>query len=301
MADVTSQNPAWRWAVIQESVRGASHLRSGLPNQDAITYRAGTDGEPPIVLAVSDGHGSPKTFRSDIGARLAVETAADTVLKFLSAMGSSPASVIKAAAERLLATEILRDWRRAVSEHLLANPFSAAELDQLEQTAGVSAREAVQKELPHFLAYGATLLVVGVGADFMIFLQIGDGDMLVVRDDVREVQSPIDPDPALMANETTSLCMASAHKRFRSRFQFLQGSAPALIIASTDGYSNSFATQDDFQRVGLDLLGMIESDGLDTVAGGLAGWLAEASHAGSGDDVTLGLICRRDIIGAARR
>lgn len=300
MRDVTSQEPTWRWAVIGESVRGTAHHRSGLPNQDAIAFRAGPDGEAPVVLAVSDGHGSPKCFRSDVGAQLAVKTATDIVFEFLEGMRSSPASAIKAAAERLLAAEVLRDWRRAVSDHLLANPLKAEELDQLEQVAGVAAREAAQTEAQKFLAYGATLLVVGVGVDFIIFLQIGDGDILAVPSGIREVSLPIEPDPSLLANETTSLCMPSAHKVFRSRFQFLQGSAPALLVASTDGYSNSFATPGDFQRVGLDLLGMIESEGLDAVAGDLAGWLAEASRTGSGDDVTVGIICRKDLIGTGR-
>src|SRR5206468_9019924 len=45
-----------RWRVAGASRRGSAHVRSGLPNQDAIKYWASTDGNT-AVLAVADGHG----------------------------------------------------------------------------------------------------------------------------------------------------------------------------------------------------------------------------------------------------
>jgi len=51
--------------------------------------------------------------------------------------------------------------------------------------------------------------------------------------------------------------------------------------------------------VGADLLEIVREEGLETVDGCLESWLHEASAFGSGDDVTLGLLCRADV--SARR
>src|SRR5205823_1610530 len=69
---------------------------------------------------------------------------------------------------------------------------------------------------------------------------------------------------------------------------------PLLILASTDGYSNSFVTDDDFLMIGTDYLQIIRSEGMDAAERELARFLDETSAKGSGDDVTLGLISRTD-------
>jgi serine/threonine protein phosphatase PrpC len=289
-------------------VKGASHQQ----NQDAVAFRVGEGDDPPVVLAVSDGHGSPRSFRSSVGSRFAVEVATEITSEFLDGFRSSAASDIKREAERSLTTELVKRWKEKVKEHFDKEPFRDDELEYLEQKAGPSARRAIDEEVAnatekkgdhddalkaHYLAYGATLLIVAIGARFVFYLQLGDGDILAVSDD-RKVEHPLPPDETLLANETTSLCMGSAQKLFRFRFQSTQNGPPALILASTDGYSNSFSTPDDFDKVGSDLLGFIqgEGDGWDRVERELPSWLNEASQAGSGDDVTLGIICRENVI-----
>src|SRR5262245_28649844 len=63
------------WAAIRGSVRGASHFRGGLANQDAVDVSVAAGGALPAILAVSDGHGSNKCFRSHVGSQFAVEIA----------------------------------------------------------------------------------------------------------------------------------------------------------------------------------------------------------------------------------
>ncbi len=79
MAD--SQEPP-EWRVIGETVPGASHLRAGIPNQDAILQVRESGRGLPLVVSVSDGHGSHKCFRSDRGSRFAVREAAELVGEF---------------------------------------------------------------------------------------------------------------------------------------------------------------------------------------------------------------------------
>ena len=72
------------WKVAHACVRGSSHRRSGLPNQDAAqcTVTPGPQGTVAVAV-VSDGHGSPRHFRSQIGSSLAVSTVARTLQGFL--------------------------------------------------------------------------------------------------------------------------------------------------------------------------------------------------------------------------
>src|SRR2546428_13129367 len=76
------------WHIIGESVKGASHQRSGRPNQDAITWFSTSDNSLPLTLAVSDGHGGAKYFRSDKGASFAVTAARDTLSQFQESLSS---------------------------------------------------------------------------------------------------------------------------------------------------------------------------------------------------------------------
>jgi hypothetical protein len=65
-----------------------------------------------------------------------------------------------------------------------------------------------------------------------------------------------------------------------------------LILASTDGYANSFKTDADFLQIGQDYLDLLRRGGIARVAHELPAFLEEASKLGSGDDITLCLAVR---------
>ncbi|MFQ5554737.1 MAG: PP2C family serine/threonine-protein phosphatase [Acidimicrobiia bacterium] len=277
------------WRAIGASVRGASHARSDLPNQDALAWLPEDATGPVVVLAVADGHGSAKCFRSEVGARFAVEMAGRALDELLAVgrLGSFD-QLTEVAVERLPHT-VVRAWRTAVLSDLEERPFTDTELARLEELEG---SEGVQ-EVGAFpaLAYGSTVLVAAAGDEGVVLFQLGDGDILTVSG-AGEVARPMPVDPRLAGNLTTSLAGATAHDDARVRSLALDGSDLSLVILSTDGYSNSFADDEGFLRVGPDLLDLIRSDGLDAVSSDLSGWLAEASALGSGDDVTVGLLVR---------
>jgi len=282
------------WLILGRSIRGASHVRAGLPNQDAIlcwTQASGADSPPqkglPLILAVSDGHGSAKCFRSDVGAFFAVWAAVQEMLHLLGNQSDlCNLSLIKRTAEERLPQELVRKWEQKMKERIESIPFSSKELDGLEKKEGFVARKAV--EANPLLAYGATLLSVLVTEAFILYLQLGDGDILTVSE-TGEVTRPLPRDERLFANETTSLCSPDAWRDFRVRFQPLV-SPPALILLSTDGYANSFRDEASFLKVGSDLLKIFRSGSLTQVDDCLEMWLNEASQVGSGDDITLGIV-----------
>jgi serine/threonine protein phosphatase PrpC len=266
------------WQVVGESVRGATHERNGLPNQDAIHWLPSSGRGSSVVLAVADGHGSARYPRSHTGANIAVNLATKLIDDFLNSQaGANNLSLIKDATEEWLPRMLVRNWTKAVAENLKADPLSPD-----ESTSVGAADESV--------AYGATLLAAAVTERFALYLQVGDGDILTVSDR-GDVSRPLSKDDRLIGNETTSLCAPEAWRDFRVSFQLLRQSHPALILLSTDGYPNSFRDESGFLQVGSDLLAMIQEHGLAKVQDSLAGWLSDSTRAGSGDDISLGIIC----------
>jgi hypothetical protein len=259
------------WHIASASIRGSSHVRSGLPNQDAVRTETIVGG---AILAVADGHGSAKCFRSHIGSRLAV----DVAVAVLSELDGKPAAEIEASAATLPG-EIVRRWQAAVSADRAASPFTPEET-------------AAQQQRDPLVAYGATLVCVLLGPDYVLYLQLGDGEILTAARETSQVDQPIAADATLIANETTSLCQEDAARNFRVRFQAFDQSPPALILLATDGYPNSFATPAGFRQVATDLLSMLDQDGALSVNAALPGWLEEASQLGSGDDVSVAILYR---------
>ncbi len=101
---------------------------------------------------------------------------------------------------------------------------------------------------------------------------------------------PLRTDDRLIANETTSLCSEQAWRDVRIAFQPTSEATPSLILLSTDGYANSYKTDEDFLKVGSDIQKMIANNGLGYVRDNMESWLKQVSESGSGDDVTLGLL-----------
>ena len=279
------------WQVIGKSVRGASHVRSGLPNQDAIRWAPKSSSAGPLVVALADGHGSAACFRSNVGARLATRVAVDVCQAFLGQPRNwdDLAQVHEQAVAQL--PRALEDrWRAAVEDHLRGRPFAARELNALEQHRGQAARLEVQDN--RWLVYGTTLLTLAASPSCAILLQLGDGDILSVSAG-GQVQRAVPRDARLLGNATTSMCTEAAWKHFRVATLPLTGDAPVMLLLATDGYANSFRDDRDFLQVGSDLLDVIRREGAAEVSRHLEGWLDETSRDGSGDDISLGIVYRR--------
>ncbi|MGJ0607965.1 PP2C family serine/threonine-protein phosphatase [Cylindrospermopsis raciborskii] len=296
MENITQQ----KWRCFGKSVRGTYHWRSELRNQDAIQWYPGhpeTGVGLPVILAVSDGHGSAKSFRSEKGSQFAVSTAIRVIQEFFLATQNSDInfSTLKDGTERLLPQRLVSEWRTFVQQHLQEHPFTDEERQNLVKEDGESAWKAVEDN--NFLAYGATLLAVLVTESFIVYIQLGDGDILEV-DSQGETTRILERDPRLIANETTSLCMNKAWNEFQIHLeQYPKGISkemPALILVSTDGYSNSFSTDEGFFKIGKDYLNMFKSNSAEEVSKKLGDFLEETSDKGSGDDITLGIIRRAE-------
>lgn len=283
------------WRVIGETVPGASHLRAGIPNQDAILQLRESSRSLPVILSLSDGHGSDKCFRSNLGSRFAVKKAVEVIGEFLDARrGAFDLAEIEKEGKEFLGKEFLRRWRKVVEDDLKKKPFTPAELDRLKEKDGEKAVKLVEDN--PLLAYGATSLTIAVEETFVIYLQLGDGRILTVSEK-NEVATPLSEDERLFANETTSLSMAKPETDFRFFVQKITAeNYPALILISTDGYVNSFSEEAGFLKAATDFYEMLGSEGHDFINENLKTWLEEATRMGSGDDTTVGIIYRSNAL-----
>ena len=277
--------------MVGASVLGAIHSRQELPNQDAISWWPESGKEFPLVMSVSDGHGSPKSIRSQIGSRLAVQNSIEILKEFAEA--NPYEENIKKIYERTdkeISKRIEVLWKESVNCHLQQFPFTPQELVVLKQEGAIEPSGSFVGN--KFLAYGATLLGVLLTETYTLYLQLGDGDILNVTVDGK-VCRPIQEDVRNLGNTTTSLCAHSSANEFRITVEDTTSSLTSLILLSTDGYANSFCGESEFFKVGPDLLEIVRSEGVDVIRADLEEWLLETTRMGSGDDITLGIVGRR--------
>ena len=279
------------WSAIGATVQGASHKKNGKPNQDAMGWLPETGISGNLILAVSDGHGSEKSFRSQHGSQEAVRIALKVLHEAISCSAvNTTLSMIKEQFEARLTTQLVQEWVTCIEAHHSENPFTDTELAALRNKGGDHACLTVSRH--PLLAYGATILAVIINERYCCCLQLGDGDIVFISSS-GEASRPLPKDDRLIANETTSLCLEHAWRDFRVNFQPLTEKPPALIMLSTDGYLNSFEYEEGFLKAGGDYLALLTEHGPDVIREQLPDWLDETSRFGSGDDVTVLLASRQ--------
>jgi hypothetical protein len=276
---MTSERLPATWRAMIGTARGAAHDARGLPNQDSaesltVAQAAG------IVVAVADGHGHDRHFRSATGSRLAVRTACAVVEGLAGGAGKPPWSPERAAALRdALPGAIVTRWRQAVALDIAAHPYTAEELSAL-------GRAGDGPDIP----YGSTLLVALVAGGWLVCAQIGDGDLVAVQPD-GGAWSPVSGDELLDGYRTTSLCQPAAVSAFRAAAHDLRAAPLLALLLSTDGYGNAQAEEPWQPVVARDLADLAARHDHGWFAGQLPTWAERcASAAGSGDDATIALL-----------
>ena len=245
------------------TVRGASHVRANMPNQDAIGHAR--EGHW-TFMAVADGHGSSRHYRSDRGAVFAVET----VLSLLRDVTRTRAPDDLGRVLPTLAQDLVAGWRERVEQDIRLSPV---------------------RERPGFeshAVYGATCVAVAVGPEVSLFLQIGDGDVVASGPD-GDVDRAIPLDPQLIGPGTYSLCQPDAIDRVHLRLFAAPHplSRPDFVMASTDGLSKSYPEDAQFLGVVRHVRDALRTTELPALLRQLEPWLAEVSGRGSRDDATI--------------
>lgn len=259
------------WLTLGCSVIGASHVRRGKPNQDAIAIHSD---DKITVIAVSDGHGSDNYFRSEIGSRIAVNAIVRMVEKSEILSGSMRGDLIENNI-RHMKSRYLMLWQDGVDKHLEENPLEG--------------KDEKNSRRP----YGCTILAAIVYKDLGLIMQYGDGDVIGVTDDYST--DLMEEDSRNFGNATlsmTSLTEASLihHKILRVE------EIPDMIMLSSDGVKNSYDDRGDaikqFYKIPLQLKDMLAKNEKDEVLTMLEKALNNITSNGSGDDVTIGFMAK---------
>jgi serine/threonine protein phosphatase PrpC len=276
------------WTALSASVRGSLHESLGKLNQDAVRIHRAADS---IFLAVADGHGNTRSFRSDRGSALATECAVRALRDLMWRNGvDGRLSSIRRQMERRLPQAIINHWHRAVREDIARDPFSPLDFAAFPDKAPVL-KPGHDLPFAAYLAYGATLIVAAMTPRFVAYAQLGDGDILLVNQD-GTVSRPWTREYEFFSTETISLCSHYAAQSFRVRVEPRRAQGPAVVVLATDGYANCFGDDEAFFTVGSDLLTYLRQEGTAFVQERLAHWLSESSRDGSRDDITVGLGAR---------
>jgi hypothetical protein len=327
----TARDRTAGWQVITGSARGAAHRASGLPNQDAVACRDGPGGV--VTVAIADGHGHARHFRSADGSALAVDVACRVVARlaagaggaggagagsragFAGGAGSGAAGAAGGAGSGAAAAGSAGSSAAGAS----AAGAAAALAGRLPGAIVADWRSAVAAQLavrpytaqeqslldlaadPPEVPYGSTLLVAVATADWLVCAQIGDGDMLAVRPDGGIVY-PVAADDRLDGLRTTSLCQPDAVASFRTAAHDLRAVPLAALLLATDGYGNSQAEEPWQPGVGRDLAELAAARSRHWFEEQVPGWAQRcASAEGSGDDTTIALLLHAEVGARAAR
>jgi hypothetical protein len=275
--EVMAGDPGDAWEVLRQDVKG---LRKDY-SQDS--HRAEVTNEGRVaVLAVADGHGSAAHFRSDLGARWAVEAFARCAQEFADLVVDKDTPEDERwrrlhELARELPRRVVRCWRQRVVRHECNAPADG----RLRRGPGSTGSTGS----PDYDVYGSTFVGAVLTQRLLVCWQLGDGDVALVWEDGR-AEAPLYAGPDI-GDETESLCQAEAWLRMRVHWQPLAGAAPPpAVLLSTDGLSKSFTDHDGFLGFASGVRERVTRDGTDAVRKQLTGWLTEAATH-SGDDTTL--------------
>jgi len=292
------------WIPFGCSVIGASHIRKNKENQDSYLPHPGTslDGkEIPSIIAVSDGHGGNKYIRSASGSKQAVALAAQIARDYTEfPLSSTMKKSDLGDTIRHIKIRCHLSWQKFVDDHYNGNPFTEAEQYFLKENCSLKDYTSVMNN--HRLAYGCTFLCAIAYEDVVLVLQLGDGDILGLypNDKVREL---IPADSRNFGNETMSLC--SLKEADTIAHEVLIGDEiPGLITLTTDGIRNSYNDQTSdikaFYNIPTVLKNELQKNKFDecVVKSSIDNWLKKVTSDGAGDDVTIGILFRKDMLGA---
>ena len=263
-------------------VKGATHVRNQMPCQD--NKRIVEISDKIAIVAVADGHGSSKCPRSDRGSMIAVNSFYEVMKNYLKVYGEDEAGLsnlitfLNREGDMRFAQDVCEEWQARVKQSFYKNKVD-----------GMTDEDGNVKWSSVFSLYGTTLLGMLVTDSFVFSFQIGDGDISVVTKD--EVAPLVEPEKFL-GTETHSLSKPDAWRKAVAsvRRREMESEEPSMYILSTDGFANSYTSDEEYQKTCKDYLQMIQEHGADTVQANLKNWLTETSELGCGDDITVVMV-----------
>ncbi len=261
-------------SIFGEAVKGASHKNNNISCQDA--FKIEHLSESCSIVAVADGHGSSACPYSKYGSAMAVNTFCYIIRRIYDSCEGNLAKVLSYLnqdGEIKVAQAIDLEWKKRV---LKAHTRSKRDIPVIDN--GKKDKKAIYKQ------YGTTLLGLFVAPDFVYAFQLGDGDMVLVN---KEIIEPIITADKILGVETHSLSKEHSWESSLSSILRLDTiDKPAILMLSTDGFSNSYLNDYEYRKACKDYFDLICEHGTAEIAKHLESWLDDTSKCGCGDDIT---------------
>lgn len=262
--------------IYSASVRGNSHVLRNIANQDSSHFQYGSTPNR-WAAAIADGHGSSLHPKSEIGSRLAVQSAVGTAIDFLENEDTQCHSLEKIG-EHII-DSIIKKWRVEILN-----------LNLLERGEKTTNKREESEEIPQdeILLYGTTLAFVFPYQDVLLVGSIGDSDGFWRSQSglVRSLDLFKNNDDGI-GEETHSLCLPNAKRFFR--FEALPSINGGTLLLATDGVKKSLSNEESLNNI-LDYYHDLASNKYDLLESDLIEQLHELTREGSGDDCTVVII-----------
>lgn len=254
--------------------RGASHQERGRPCQDASLAACHSfKGYPYAVLAVTDGHGSARHARSELGAYCAAQAAEEAASRLLpfavACFEQAPDSWLENVRNEFASRfpkHLHQAWQRRVEEDFQRDPPA----------------DVAPGSDPAYRLYGTTVALALVFQGYVFVGAIGDSTLYRLREAGGAEDLLAGQGRRELGLTTDSLASREAPYKWRHRVLPLD-EAP-MLVAVTDGFSDSLAEP----------LAALEGIYRDVLRGGFA-WLSgvlpasleRLSREGVGDDIAV--------------
>lgn len=265
-----------RQKVFGDSVQGASHKRVGMECQDS--FKKSICDDETIIIAIADGHGSKSCPYSKTGSIIAVNVFCTVMEEFHESYTDNLQMLLtylNREGDTKVAQAVDTEWKRRV---LIAHKNNKR--DVIRTDNGEKDKVEIYKQ------YGTTLVGMMITSTFFFAFQLGDGDISYVDNNGYFQVLKADK---ILGTETHSLSKVDSWKNAISTVRRRNSTyeLPAIIMMSTDGFSNSYKNEQEFQKTCVEYFEMVKQYGSKAVKKSLKEWLSETSDMGCGDDITL--------------
>lgn len=281
------------------SCQGESHKGRGIPCQDSSSSTILEDGS--TIIIVSDGHGGDSYFRSDVGARIAVEVTNAALLSFLKNIDGSlfihkpftmneAISAVKTDSTPInncfcqLFSEIVDQWRQTVVRHFENTLVNEQELKIVNEHGLTNLKDKHRI----WSIYGCTLLAYVQTPSYWFAFQLGDGTCVSFHQ-LQLWKEPVPWDDRCFLNETTSLCDIDASIEFRYCYEG-DGEFPMAVFIGSDGMDDSFEDIPALVSFYIGIIKMLVFEGRDATIYSIEEDLPKLSSIGSYDDMSLAFV-----------
>lgn len=280
------------------SVQGFSHIRAGKECQDSSLcwQEKKYDG-----IIISDGHGGEKYIRSATGSRVACEVGKEVLSTFMATLENNrdfrrEFYTQNGEREKMLSQlerSIIQHWHERVASDLADHPLDT---DDRYRTLEDGDRAALVKS--PVKAYGATFIAAVLTDSCFFVLKLGDGNACLLTRDLRaQLLNHLFPqlvDDELQFNLTTSLCNSDADVAFKHCFCRLKDRRDVQgLILTTDGIISSYQSEQAYLGFIENIFAGYREQQRKDAHAELAEFLPRLSEKGSGDDLSVAIICRK--------